>query len=251
MADIHARCTWSWACNRSHLAHGPTACDAHLATRPCAAPQVPRVALAEIGPRLNLSVRRSRQAPLEMEKEALRQPQVGKRKVSAPGVGGTQAAASSRLAAKLTHTQSGWCAARAGSQAVPETLACWLQECSGTMSQALRSWHQACHNPRTAFNIALWPAPLATHPADPSHAYPCCAQEKNVGSSLLDGKVGRIYMPKQTVDTMALAKPKGLKRERRVAAGERKSKKAAGGGVPGAGNRPPKKSKMAADAAAA
>lgn len=50
-------------------------------------------------------------------------------------------------------------------------------------------------------------------------------QEKNVGSDNLDGKVGRIYMPKQTVDTMALAKPKGTKRARRQEAADRKSKK--------------------------
>lgn len=37
---------------------------------------------------------------------------------------------------------------------------------------------------------------------------------------MLEGKVGRIYMPKQEVDKMALAKPKGVKRERRVAAAE-------------------------------
>lgn len=54
-------------------------------------------------------------------------------------------------------------------------------------------------------------------------------QEKNVGSDTLDGKVGRIYMPKQKVDKVALAKMKGLKRERRTAAEERKkASKAAG-----------------------
>jgi hypothetical protein len=51
------------------------------------------------------------------------------------------------------------------------------------------------------------------------------AQEKNVGSDVLAGKVGRIYMPKQTIDTVALAKPKGLKRERRAAAAEAKAAK--------------------------
>lgn len=39
-----------------------------------------------------------------------------------------------------------------------------------------------------------------------------------MGEDLLDGKVGRIYMPKQTVDGIALRKMKGLKRERREAA---------------------------------
>ena len=40
-------------------------------------------------------------------------------------------------------------------------------------------------------------------------------KQKNVGGDVLDGKVGRIYMPKQDVDSMALNKMKGLKRERR------------------------------------
>lgn len=54
-----------------------------------------------------------------------------------------------------------------------------------------------------------------------------CVQEKNVGSNLLEGKVGRIYMPRQEVDKMALAKPKGVKRARREAAAEAKAAKAA------------------------
>ncbi|KAL2628552.1 hypothetical protein R1flu_013238 [Riccia fluitans] len=41
---------------------------------------------------------------------------------------------------------------------------------------------------------------------------------KNVKGDSLQGKVGRIYMPKQEVEGMALAKMKGLKRERRQAA---------------------------------
>jgi len=40
-------------------------------------------------------------------------------------------------------------------------------------------------------------------------------KQKNVAGDVLDGKVGRIYMPKQNVETMALNKMKGLKRERR------------------------------------
>jgi hypothetical protein len=39
-------------------------------------------------------------------------------------------------------------------------------------------------------------------------------QEKNVESSLLEGKMGRIYVPPQDVDHMSLAKPKGTKRAR-------------------------------------
>ena len=59
----------------------------------------------------------------------------------------------------------------------------------------------------------------------PYHLRP---QEKNVGSDALAGKVGRIYMPPQKVDTVALSKMKGLKRERRQATGERKAANAAG-----------------------
>lgn len=55
-----------------------------------------------------------------------------------------------------------------------------------------------------------------------------------MGSDVLEGKVGRIYMPKQDVGGMALAKPKGVKRERRAAAAEaaaaKKQRRAAGGG---------------------
>lgn len=47
----------------------------------------------------------------------------------------------------------------------------------------------------------------------------CCraVQEKNIETDSVAGRVGRIYMPKQTVDGIALAKPKGLRRERRHA----------------------------------
>ncbi|KAH9318913.1 hypothetical protein KI387_020682 [Taxus chinensis] len=48
---------------------------------------------------------------------------------------------------------------------------------------------------------------------------------KNVGSDLLAGKVGKIYVPKQEVGDMALAKMKGLKRERREAAAARAGSK--------------------------
>ncbi|GAB4822405.1 hypothetical protein N2152v2_009451 [Parachlorella kessleri] len=85
--------------------------------------RVPRVELAEMGPSMDLEVRRSRQAAPEVEKEATKQPKLTKKK------------------------------------------------------------------------------------------------EKNVGADELDGKVGRIYMPKQDVDNIALRKMKGLKRERREAAG--------------------------------
>uniref|UniRef100_A0A7S3QW93 Ribosome production factor 2 homolog n=1 Tax=Dunaliella tertiolecta TaxID=3047 RepID=A0A7S3QW93_DUNTE len=90
--------------------------------------RVPRVVLVEMGPRLDFAVRRHRPPPPEIEKEALRQPQLGKKK------------------------------------------------------------------------------------------------EKNVESDLLEGKVGRIYVPSQDVDRMALAKPKGTKRQRHEDAAERKAK---------------------------
>eukprot|EP00889_Picochlorum_renovo_P004398 jgi/Picre1/31428/NNA_006780.t1 len=47
---------------------------------------------------------------------------------------------------------------------------------------------------------------------------------KNVGSDSLDGKVGKIYVPRQDLDSIALNKMKGAKRERREAAAERKNK---------------------------
>eukprot|EP00887_Chlorella_sp_A99_P003082 scaffold9.g3082.t1 len=57
---------------------------------------------------------------------------------------------------------------------------------------------------------------------------------KNVGTDMLEGKVGRIYMPKQDVDSIALNKMKGLKRERRaaaaVAAAAKKQRRAGSGG---------------------
>ncbi len=57
--------------------------------------QVPRVELTEMGPRLDLSVRRRREAPPDLAKEALRQPKLTGKKVcrtpcraiSAPVVG--------------------------------------------------------------------------------------------------------------------------------------------------------------------
>lgn len=100
--------------------------------------RVPRMELSEMGPSLDLEVRRSRPPPLELEKEATKQPKLDKKK------------------------------------------------------------------------------------------------EKNVGSDVLEGKVGHIYMPKQDVASMALAKPKGLKRERRAAAAEAaaaKKQRTGGGGA--------------------
>lgn len=50
-------------------------------------------------------------------------------------------------------------------------------------------------------------------------------KQKNVGFDDLDGKIGRIYMPKQDLTGLNLVKGKGLKRQRREAAQERQAKK--------------------------
>lgn len=43
-------------------------------------------------------------------------------------------------------------------------------------------------------------------------------KKKNVRSDEIEGKVGRIYIPSQDIDNLALAKPKGVRRQRREAA---------------------------------
>lgn len=47
-------------------------------------------------------------------------------------------------------------------------------------------------------------------------------KQKNVSDDGMDGKVGRIYMPKQDVEKLALQKMKGTKREAREAKAEKK-----------------------------
>lgn len=89
--------------------------------------QVPKVVLEEMGPRCNLVIRRRREPPVEVEKEAKKQPKITPKKV------------------------------------------------------------------------------------------------KNVGEDILDGKVGKIYVPRQDLDSIALNKMKGAKRERREAAASRKA----------------------------
>lgn len=91
--------------------------------------QVPKVQLQEMGPRLDLSVRRRKTPPVDLEKEAMKQPKIIGKKV------------------------------------------------------------------------------------------------KNVGADTLDGKVGKIYIPRQDLDSIALNKMKGAKREKRDQAAERKSAK--------------------------
>ncbi len=90
--------------------------------------RVPKVVLEEMGPHADLVVRRRREAPLDLEKEAMKQPKLAPKKV------------------------------------------------------------------------------------------------KNVGSDPLDGKVGKIYVPRQDLNSIALNKMKGAKRERRDAAADRKKK---------------------------
>lgn len=43
-------------------------------------------------------------------------------------------------------------------------------------------------------------------------------KKKNIRDDEIEGKVGRIYIPSQDVDNVALFKPKGVKRQRREAA---------------------------------
>ncbi|CAL5222366.1 g4720 [Coccomyxa viridis] len=50
-------------------------------------------------------------------------------------------------------------------------------------------------------------------------------KEKNVSNEMLDGKVGRMYVPRQEIGSIATRKMKGLKRERREAASTAKEQK--------------------------
>lgn len=50
-------------------------------------------------------------------------------------------------------------------------------------------------------------------------------KQKNVKGDVLDGKVGKVYVPRQDLDSLNLGKMKGAKRERREQAAERKAKK--------------------------
>jgi uncharacterized membrane protein YgcG len=58
---------------------------------------------------------------------------------------------------------------------------------------------------------------------------------KNVGEDTLIGTVGRVFVPRQEVDELALSKPKGIKRGRREKAAETKAAARLGGG--GGGGR--------------
>jgi ribosome production factor 2 len=50
-------------------------------------------------------------------------------------------------------------------------------------------------------------------------------KQKNVGFDEVDGKVGRIYMPRQELSELSLVKAKGTKRERQDAAIARKKQR--------------------------
>lgn len=50
-------------------------------------------------------------------------------------------------------------------------------------------------------------------------------KQKNVGFDEIDGKVGRMYMPKQELSELSLMKAKGTKRERQDAASDRKKQR--------------------------
>ncbi|CAK0787375.1 hypothetical protein CVIRNUC_010595 [Coccomyxa viridis] len=57
---------------------------------------------------------------------------------------------------------------------------------------------------------------------------PVKKKEKNVSREMLDGKVGRMYVPRQELGSIATRKMKGLKRERREAASAAKEQKNSG-----------------------
>lgn len=50
-------------------------------------------------------------------------------------------------------------------------------------------------------------------------------KQKNVGFDEVDGKLGRIYMPRQELSELTLVKAKGTKRQRQDAAQERKKQR--------------------------
>jgi len=60
-------------------------------------------------------------------------------------------------------------------------------------------------------------------------------RKKNVGSDSLVGKVGRVFVPRQEVETMPLTKPKGVKRGRRDSAAAAKAERREGGEEDGEG----------------
>eukprot|EP00798_Chlamydomonas_sp_ICE-L_P007835 gene7835-1035_t len=120
--------------------------------------RVPRLALEEMGPRLDFVVRRSREAPADMAKEAMRQPQLhGKKAFKEEGPG------------------------------LHLGVRCIRCAPAEMVKEAMRQ--PQLHGKKV----------------------------KNVNADMVAGKVGRIYMPPQKVDSMALTKMKGLKKEHKQA----------------------------------
>lgn len=246
--------------------------------------RVPRVALAEMGPRMALCVRRYRAAPPDVEREAMRQPHLGPRKVSrrleeeeARGgwwwsvvVGGgwwrwwCQEAEWHRAltSASQYRTQQAHARPRTTSPfqppattAPPTSSMCVLHEHNqgGSMrmpaclptnvdndKQRRRQYICARKHTRRQAGRQAPPrcSPSLTTPGPTCLLLPLLLlllllQKKNISGDNIQGRVGRIYMPKQDVASMGLAKYKGTKRGRRedaAAAAAAKKQPRSGGG---------------------
>ncbi|GMH45937.1 hypothetical protein BSKO_13901 [Bryopsis sp. KO-2023] len=81
------------------------------------------------------------------------------------------------------------------------------------------------NGPRINFVVRRFRAAPAELEKESLKELPNKKKEKNVKMDLVDGKVGRVYMPKQDVDSIVLAKPKGVKRMRREGGSESGGKK--------------------------
>ncbi len=174
-----------------------------------------------MGPSLDLELRRSRQPPPDLEKEACRQPKLDKKKVGLRLLASAQSGAIQRSAWRQQAACSrrvAYAAWRVGASAHPPGDAHQRQGLHADGGAPARlcccGWNRGF-----CFRLPRRTPPSATSPP-PRRSRPPPVQQKNVGSDVLEGKVGRIYMPKQEVEKMALAKPKGVKRERRAAAAE-------------------------------
>ncbi len=69
--------------------------------------RIPRVVLAEMGPRVSFSVRRYRLPPTDLQQEALKQPKLGKKKVR--HIGGRRRAAGGSQEGNAHVAQSAQC----------------------------------------------------------------------------------------------------------------------------------------------
>lgn len=146
--------------------------------------QVPRTELAEIGPRFDFSIRRSRAAPDEIQTQSMKQPKVEKKKV------GPQF---------FPHQ---WCMPLSTVAACMVMLA---ELCGGAVgSQSCMLIRRRCFCAHLGCFLA---AAFCKGSIDSGL---CQLQEKNVGYDSLEGKVGRIYLPKQDLNSMALNKMKVL-----------------------------------------